>query len=71
LISRRQRGWSRSGEVQAPIAAGRRKLFNLIKGIPRTLKFEPGKIVAESDPVIWAQARVWIGDVQKWSSPQR
>ena len=36
----------------AHIAPGREGLFNLIKGIPPTLKYEPGVIVAESDFVI-------------------
>ena len=36
----------------AHIAPGRDGLFNLIKGIPPTLKYEPGMIVAEGDIVI-------------------
>jgi predicted SnoaL-like aldol condensation-catalyzing enzyme len=36
----------------AHIALGRDGLFNLIKGIPPTLKYEPGTIVAEGDFVI-------------------
>src|SRR6202051_2596439 len=36
----------------AHIAPGRDGLFNLIKGIPPTLKYEPGTIVAEGDFVI-------------------
>ncbi len=36
----------------AHIAPGREGLFNLIKGIPPTLKYEPGMIVAEGDLVI-------------------
>ena len=36
----------------AHIAPGRDGLFNLIKGIPPTLKYEPGTIVAEGDIVI-------------------
>ena len=36
----------------AHIAPGREGLFNLIKGIPPTLKYEPGLIVAEGDFVI-------------------
>jgi predicted SnoaL-like aldol condensation-catalyzing enzyme len=36
----------------AHIAAGRVGLFNLIKSIPPTLKYEPGTIVAEGDFVI-------------------
>src|SRR6185436_6895443 len=36
----------------AHIAPGREGLFDLIKGIPPTLKYKPGTIVAEGDFVI-------------------
>jgi predicted SnoaL-like aldol condensation-catalyzing enzyme len=36
----------------AHIEPGRDGLFNLIKNLPRTLKYEPGTIVAEGDYVI-------------------
>jgi predicted SnoaL-like aldol condensation-catalyzing enzyme len=36
----------------AHIEAGREGLFNLIKSLPPTLKYEPGTIVAEGDFVI-------------------
>jgi len=36
----------------AHIAPGREGLFNLIKSIPPTLKYEPGTILAEGDFVI-------------------
>ncbi|HEY4904526.1 MAG TPA: nuclear transport factor 2 family protein [Candidatus Sulfotelmatobacter sp.] len=36
----------------AHIAPGRDGLFNLIKNIPPTLKYEPGTIMAEGDLVI-------------------
>jgi predicted SnoaL-like aldol condensation-catalyzing enzyme len=36
----------------AHIAPGREGLFNLIKSLPQTLKYEPGTIVAEGDLVI-------------------
>ena len=36
----------------AHIAPGREGLFNLIKSLPSTLKYEPGTIVAENDFVI-------------------
>jgi len=36
----------------AHIAPGRQGLFDLIKSIPPTLKYEPGTIVAEGDLVI-------------------
>ena len=47
------RYWS-PGYIQhsAHIAPGRDGLFNLIKSIPTTLKYEPGVIVADGDLVI-------------------
>jgi predicted SnoaL-like aldol condensation-catalyzing enzyme len=36
----------------AHIAPGREGLFNLVKGLPPTLKYEPGTIVAEGNFVI-------------------
>ena len=36
----------------AHIAPGREGLFNLIKSLPPTLKYEPGTIVAEGDLVV-------------------
>ena len=36
----------------AHIEPGREGLFNLIKSIPPTLKYEPGRIIAEGDYVI-------------------
>ena len=36
----------------AHIASGRDGLFNLVKNLPPTLKYEPGTIVAEGDFVI-------------------
>ena len=36
----------------AHIAPGREGLFNLIKGVPPTLRYEPGMIVADGDFVI-------------------
>ena len=45
--------WSpRYIQHSAHIAAGREGLFNLIKSLPPTLKYEPGTIVAEGDFVI-------------------
>ena len=48
-----ERFWS-SNYIQhsAHIEPGREGLFNLIKGAPSTLKYEPGVIVAEGDFVI-------------------
>jgi predicted SnoaL-like aldol condensation-catalyzing enzyme len=36
----------------APIAPGRDGLFDLVKSLPSTLKYEPGPIVADEDLVI-------------------
>jgi len=45
--------WSlRYIQHSAHIAPGREGLFNLIKSLPPTLKYEPGTIVAEGDVVI-------------------
>ena len=45
--------WSqRYVQHSAHIAPGREGLFNLIKSLPPTLKYEPGTIVAEEDFVI-------------------
>jgi predicted SnoaL-like aldol condensation-catalyzing enzyme len=48
-----ERYWS-SNYIQrsAHIAAGRGGLFNLVRSMPPTLKYEPGLIVAENDYVI-------------------
>jgi len=48
-----ERYWS-PGYIQhsAHIEPGREGLFNLIKGLPPTLRYEPGTIVAEGDFVI-------------------
>jgi predicted SnoaL-like aldol condensation-catalyzing enzyme len=48
-----ERFWS-PGYIQhsAHIAPGREGLFNLIKSLPATLKYEPGTIVADGDFVI-------------------
>jgi predicted SnoaL-like aldol condensation-catalyzing enzyme len=48
-----ERFWSAEYiQHSAHIAPGRDGLFNLIKSIPPTLKYEPGMIVAEGDLVI-------------------
>ena len=48
-----ERYWSPNYiQHSAHIASGRDGLFNLIKSIPPTLKYEPGTIVAEGDFVI-------------------
>jgi len=51
--ARAERYWSPDYiQHSAHIAPGREGLFNLIKDIPPTLKYEPGVIVAEGDLVI-------------------
>ena len=48
-----ERFWSPNYiQHSAHIAPGREGLFNLIKSVPPTLKYEPGMIVAEGDLVI-------------------
>jgi predicted SnoaL-like aldol condensation-catalyzing enzyme len=48
-----ERYWSPNYiQHSAHIAPGRDGLFNLIKSVPPTLKYEPGTIVAEKDFVI-------------------
>ena len=48
-----ERYWSpKYIQHSAHIAPGREGLFNLIKSIPPTLKYEPGTIVADGDFVI-------------------
>jgi predicted SnoaL-like aldol condensation-catalyzing enzyme len=48
-----ERFWSPNYiQHSAHIEPGREGLFDLIKGIPATLKYEPGVIVAEGDFVI-------------------
>jgi predicted SnoaL-like aldol condensation-catalyzing enzyme len=48
-----ERFWSPNYlQHSAHIAPGREGLFNLIKGLPPTLKYEPGMIVAEGNIVI-------------------
>jgi|SRR5580704_15970732 predicted SnoaL-like aldol condensation-catalyzing enzyme len=50
----------------AHIAPGREGLFNLIKSIPPTLKYEPGAIVAEKDFVIVHERFSGIGRPVNW-----
>src|SRR3954467_13079716 len=48
-----ERYWSPTYiQHSAHIAPGREGLFNLIKSIPPTLKYEPGMVVADGGPVI-------------------
>jgi predicted SnoaL-like aldol condensation-catalyzing enzyme len=47
-----ERYWSPHYIQHSAIEHGREGLFNLIKSIPPTLKYEPGTIVADGDFVI-------------------
>jgi predicted SnoaL-like aldol condensation-catalyzing enzyme len=53
----------------AHIAPGRDGLFNLIKSIPPTLKYEPGTIVAEGDFVIVHGRFGGFGAPVNWIAP--
>jgi len=59
--------WS-MGYIQhsAHIPPGRDGLFNLVKGIPSTLRYEPGEIVAENDLVIVHGRYSGIGQPANW-----
>src|SRR6266436_9786603 len=48
----RRRSFGRRVEQSAHIAPGREGLFNLIKTLPDTLRYEAGLVVAEGDFVI-------------------
>lgn len=50
----------------AHIASGREGLFNLIKSLPPTLKYEPGIVVAEGDFVIVHGRFSGFGQPVKW-----
>ncbi len=53
-----ERFWSPNYvQHSAHIEPGREGLFNLIKGSPASLKYEPGVIVAEGDFVIVAESK--------------
>jgi predicted SnoaL-like aldol condensation-catalyzing enzyme len=62
-----ERFWS-SNYVQhsAHIEPGREGLFNLIKAIPASLKYEPGVIVAEGDFVIVHGRFSGMGRPRNW-----
>ena len=63
-----ERYWSPTYIQHSPhIEPGREGLFNLIKSLPPTLKYEPGAIVAEGDVVMihgrfsgFGQPTAWI-----------
>jgi len=59
--------WS-MGYIQhsAHIPPGRDGLFNLVKSIPSTLRYEPGEIVAENDLVIVHGRYSGIGQPANW-----
>jgi predicted SnoaL-like aldol condensation-catalyzing enzyme len=62
-----ERYWSPSYiQHSAHIEPGREGLFNLIKSIPPTLKYEPGTIVAEEDFVIVHGRYSGIGLPMNW-----
>jgi len=62
-----ERYWSpKYIQHSAHIAPGREGLFNLIKSIPPTLKYEPGTIVADEDFVIVHGRYSGIGQPINW-----
>src|ERR1700740_298225 len=62
-----ERFWSPNYiQHSAHIAPGRDGLFNLIKSIPPTLRYEPGMIVAEGDFVIVHGRFSGIGQPVNW-----
>ncbi len=50
----------------AHIAPGRAGLFNLVKGLPKTLRYEPGVIVADGDFVIVHGRFSGLGQPADW-----
>jgi predicted SnoaL-like aldol condensation-catalyzing enzyme len=62
-----ERYWSpKYIQHSAHIGPGREGLFNLIKSIPPTLKYEPGTIVADEDLVIVHGRYSGIGQPINW-----
>jgi PPOX class probable F420-dependent enzyme len=62
-----ERYWSpKYIQHSAHIAPGREGLFNLIKSMPPTLKYEPGTIVADGDFVIVHGRFSGIGQLVNW-----
>ena len=62
-----ERNWSpKYIQHCAHIGPGREGLFNLIKSIPPTLKYEPGTIVADEDFVIVHGRYSGIGQPINW-----
>jgi predicted SnoaL-like aldol condensation-catalyzing enzyme len=62
-----ERFWSpKYIQHSAHIAPGREGLFNLVKGLPKTLRYEPGVIVAEGDFVILHGRFSGFGQPANW-----
>jgi predicted SnoaL-like aldol condensation-catalyzing enzyme len=62
-----ERFWSPNYiQHSAHIAPGREGLFNLVKGLPQTLRYEPGLIVAEGDFVILHGRFSGFGQPANW-----
>jgi predicted SnoaL-like aldol condensation-catalyzing enzyme len=62
-----ERFWSPNYiQHSAHIAPGREGLFNLVKGLPQTLRYEPGVIVADGDIVIVHGRFSGIGQSADW-----
>ncbi len=62
-----ERFWSPNYiQHSAHIAPGREGLFNLVKGLPQTLRYEPGVIVAERDFVILHGRFSGFGQPANW-----
>jgi predicted SnoaL-like aldol condensation-catalyzing enzyme len=62
-----ERFWSpKYIQHSAHIAPGREALFNLVKGLPKTLRYEPGVVVAEGDFVILHGRFSGFGQPANW-----
>jgi predicted SnoaL-like aldol condensation-catalyzing enzyme len=62
-----ERFWSPNYiQHSAHIAPGREGLFDLVKGLPKTLRYEPGAIVAEGDFVILHGRFSGFGQPANW-----
>jgi predicted SnoaL-like aldol condensation-catalyzing enzyme len=62
-----ERFWSPNYiQHSAHIAPGRDGLFNLVKGLPQTLRYEPGVTVAEGDFVILHGRFSGFGQPANW-----
>jgi predicted SnoaL-like aldol condensation-catalyzing enzyme len=62
-----ERFWSPNYlQHSAHIAPGREGLFNLVKGLPQTLRYEPGMIVADGDFAIVQGRFSGFGQPANW-----